>query len=257
MTVTNPGSDHSPSSGRKKRVHSRDKSPNGNGLGPRRDTGHLRPQFPPSLSSPRTLRAPLRLAALTIFPAEITSAAAQPLALPPAAHRAPQPEKRLAETMANQRVAQRTLVQSERARAVPTELDGRPRRSPTVGLRGGRKVQPWSNAKGRSTGHAHSGWMLGKGACAEVHSWVWFGATLWAKLANACESREPGETRLVPTLRSQPSILALMGLFVFTKSESVNGNGRSGVSRRQEVETNRWNFPWVYLFPLSKRTYLV
>lgn len=33
-----------------------------------------------------------------------------------------------------------------------------------------------------------------------------------------------------------------MGLFVFTNSESVNGNGRSGVSRRQEVKTNRWNF---------------
>lgn len=50
--------------------------PNGDALRPWRDTGHLRPQFPPSLSSPKTLRAPRRLAALTIFTEEITSAAA-------------------------------------------------------------------------------------------------------------------------------------------------------------------------------------
>lgn len=174
---------------------------NSDALRPWRDTGHLRPQFPPSLSSPKTFHAPRRLAALTIFPAEITSAAAQSLVLPPAARRAPQ-RKRLAETLANQRVAQRKLTQSERARAVPTERNGRPRRIPTVGLRGGRKVRHRSDAKGRSTSHAHSGCMLGKGACAEVHSWIWFGATLWAKLANACESRGAGGTRLVPTSRS-------------------------------------------------------
>lgn len=115
----------------------------------------------------------------------------------------------MAETMANQRVAQRSLIQLERARAAPREQEGRPSRIPTVGLRGGRKVRYLSDAKGRSTSHAHSGCMLGKGACVEVRSWIWSGATLWAKLANAWESRGAGETRLgahfaLPAFLSRP-----------------------------------------------------
>lgn len=149
--------------------------------------------------------------------------------------------KRLAETLANQRVAQRTLTQSERARAVPTERNGRPRRIPTVGLRGGRKVRHWSDAKGRSISHAHSGCKLGKGACAEVHSWIWFGATLWAKLANACESRGAGRTRLVPT-SSLPFSPLWISLSLPSQMESLNANGRSGVPRRQEVKAGIFVF---------------
>lgn len=56
----------------------------------------------------------------------------------------------------------------------------------------------------------------------------WFGATLWAKLANACESRWAGETRFIPSSRSYLSVLALMELFLFINPNIILERERQG-----------------------------